>query len=150
MATHELKTWPLYFERVATGEKTFEVRKADDRNFQAGDVLHLREWNPTAFAAGAIPTAGEYTGRELEAPVLYVLAAAPGLQGIARGFVVMSLGAPSAVVGLDGGEAPARPWSFFAKGKCRSCEEFRRVNAENVCKPCHTGEPAEREAAPHD
>ena len=31
--THKLKTWPSYFQRVWTGEKTFEVR-LDDRGYQ--------------------------------------------------------------------------------------------------------------------
>lgn len=42
---HELKVWPDYFARLADGSKTFEVRK-DDRGFQAGDELLLREWDP--------------------------------------------------------------------------------------------------------
>jgi hypothetical protein len=42
---HELKIWPQYFEPVAQGLKTFEVRK-NDRAYQAGDTVVLREWNP--------------------------------------------------------------------------------------------------------
>lgn len=42
--THELKTWVEYYQAVCNGEKTFEVRK-DDRNFNVGDYLHLREWD---------------------------------------------------------------------------------------------------------
>lgn len=42
---HHLRTWPVYFERVADGSKTFEVRK-DDRGYQTGDVLVLHEWSP--------------------------------------------------------------------------------------------------------
>lgn len=43
-AVHELKTDPLMFERILTGVKTFELRK-DDRGYQAGDVLVLREYD---------------------------------------------------------------------------------------------------------
>ena len=43
--THDLKTWPEYFAEIATGNKTFELRK-NDRNFEPGDVLILQEWNP--------------------------------------------------------------------------------------------------------
>jgi hypothetical protein len=39
--THELKTWPQYFDAVARGEKNFEVRR-DDRGFQKGDILELQ------------------------------------------------------------------------------------------------------------
>jgi hypothetical protein len=40
MATHELKTWPTYWDAVARGEKLFEVRE-NDRFFQAGDTVEL-------------------------------------------------------------------------------------------------------------
>lgn len=40
MKTHELKTWPKYFEAVRTGVKTFEIRKDDrDERFKVGDRL---------------------------------------------------------------------------------------------------------------
>lgn len=44
-ATHELKVWPVYFRRLADGLKTFEIRK-NDRGYQAGDTLILREYDP--------------------------------------------------------------------------------------------------------
>jgi hypothetical protein len=42
---HDLKTWPVYYQAIDSGEKTFEVR-VNDRNFQPGDVLHLQEYDP--------------------------------------------------------------------------------------------------------
>ena len=60
---HELKSWPEFFVPVAIGVKPFEVRK-DDRGFQVGDLLLLREWNPNRE---------EYTGRELRRWVTYIL-----------------------------------------------------------------------------
>lgn len=42
---HELKIWPQYYKRVADGTKTFEIRE-NDRGFQQGDTVILREWNP--------------------------------------------------------------------------------------------------------
>lgn len=42
---HELKVWPDYFKRLADESKTFEIRK-NDRGFQAGDTLILREYDP--------------------------------------------------------------------------------------------------------
>jgi hypothetical protein len=40
MRTHRLKTLAPYWQRVAYGEKKFEIRK-NDRDFQVGDVLEL-------------------------------------------------------------------------------------------------------------
>ena len=42
---HELKIWPQFFCRVADGSKTFEIR-SNDRGYQPGDTVLLREWNP--------------------------------------------------------------------------------------------------------
>ncbi len=43
--THDLKCWPQYFDRVASGEKSFELRK-NDRDFQVGDYLRLNHYDP--------------------------------------------------------------------------------------------------------
>ena len=59
---HVLKTWPEYFEAVASGAKTFELR-FDDRGYQVGDHLVLREWSVT----------DGYTGRVVIKRVSYVL-----------------------------------------------------------------------------
>lgn len=45
MEIHELKTWPMYFKAIISGEKMFEYRKYD-RGFAKDDVLHLKEYNP--------------------------------------------------------------------------------------------------------
>ncbi len=70
---HELKTWPEPFQAVATGQKTHEVRK-DDRPFEAGDVLRLREWDPSLWEhpVYGVPAARGYTGREVYVRVTYV------------------------------------------------------------------------------
>ena len=58
---HELKILPKYFNDVYTKVKPFELRK-NDRDFQVGDVIYLREYD------------GEnYTGRTLVVFVTYVL-----------------------------------------------------------------------------
>jgi hypothetical protein len=44
--THELKIWPQYYCRVKDGSKTFEVR-TNDRGYQPGDTVILKEWGPT-------------------------------------------------------------------------------------------------------
>jgi len=72
MATHELKTWPAYFEAVGNGIKTFEIRNDRDRGFQAGDKVILREYNP--HGGLAIPESSKYTGRQLQATIGFVTA----------------------------------------------------------------------------
>jgi len=42
---HDLKCWPREFRHVRDGLKPFEVR-LNDRNFQEGDVVILREFVP--------------------------------------------------------------------------------------------------------
>lgn len=87
MSTHELKTWPPLWELIATGEKTVEIRK-DDRGYQVGDLLLLREYDPLG---GLDPTSGitpDYTGRSCWRRVTHIMRNWPGLTG---GYVAMSL-----------------------------------------------------------
>lgn len=65
MNQHELKTWPEYFQAVWDGRKGFELRK-DDRGFQPGDLLMLREWSGYNTSEG-------YSGRRIHAIVTYML-----------------------------------------------------------------------------
>ena len=44
MATHRLKTWPEYFNKVKRREKMWELR-INDRDFQTGDTVVLAEWD---------------------------------------------------------------------------------------------------------
>lgn len=79
MTTHQLKTWPQFFEPLAQRRKTFEVRK-DDRRFGEGDRLELREWDDVLKC---------YTGRKVYREITYVLQG--GQFGIAPGYVVLGL-----------------------------------------------------------
>lgn len=63
LSTHELKTHPGPFQDVRTGLKKCEVR-VDDRGFALGDILHLREWEPSAQL---------YSGREGRYRVTHLL-----------------------------------------------------------------------------
>jgi hypothetical protein len=47
--THELKIWPQYYQRVADGSKTFEIRD-NDRCFQCGDTVRLLHYDPKILA----------------------------------------------------------------------------------------------------
>jgi len=63
MKIHELKTRPQFMGPILDGRKAFELRY-DDRGFEVGDVLHLREWCPESET---------YSGREALAEVTYIL-----------------------------------------------------------------------------
>ena len=67
--THELKTWPEYFQAVRNRSKTFEVRK-NDRNFHPGDTVILQEYDPITK---------QYTGEHETRDVGYVLVDYPAL-----------------------------------------------------------------------
>lgn len=53
MNKHELKILPEYFSAVAKGLKTFEIRK-NDRDYQVGDLLDLKEWNGEDFTGYSV------------------------------------------------------------------------------------------------
>lgn len=68
---HYLKCWPMYFDEVQSGRKTFEVRSTADRVYQAGDQLVLQAWNPKTEM---------YIGCDHSVDVLAVYHDVPGLQ----------------------------------------------------------------------
>jgi hypothetical protein len=84
MATrHELKTWPPYFAAIRAGTKRFELRK-NDRAFQIGDTLVLREFDPGPAA---------YTGQVEERVIEYILGEDEAMFGFIHGFVALGFGA---------------------------------------------------------
>lgn len=63
MKTVEKKIWSAYFDAVANGDKNFELRLAD-WSIEVGDTLILKDWNPQTK---------EYTGRQIERTVTYLI-----------------------------------------------------------------------------
>jgi hypothetical protein len=78
MKVHIINCWSAYFKEVLAGTKQFELRE-DDRGYQVGDALILREYDP-----------GEEvnTGRICFQRIEYILVNFPGLQ---EGYVAMSI-----------------------------------------------------------
>lgn len=86
---HELKTWPEPFRATCSGRKTHEVRREDGLDFQRGDILRLREWQPAPDAELRDGPGGHYTGQSFAVLVTYV---SRGLEwGLPIGLVVMSV-----------------------------------------------------------
>ncbi|MEG1894614.1 MAG: DUF3850 domain-containing protein [Oscillospiraceae bacterium] len=61
---HKVKILPEYFNAMAEGRKSFEVRK-DDRPYKVGDTMLLEEWLP--------PPDNKYTGRWISGDILLKL-----------------------------------------------------------------------------
>lgn len=84
--THELKTDPIVYEAVASGHKTFEIRK-NDRDFRHGDRLILRRTKYTGFGMSqGSPLI--YSGDRLSVVVTYILKGP--VYGLAEGWCIMS------------------------------------------------------------
>ena len=58
---HHIKLGATFFEEVASGEKTFELRK-NDRDYKKGDILEMMEFKD-----------GKNTGRTVRVLVTYIL-----------------------------------------------------------------------------
>lgn len=82
---HDLKTWPEAFAAIEQGHKRHEIRPYD-RNFGVGDLLQLREWDPSLE---------KYTGREQTVRVTYL--SLGGTFGLPFDLCVMSLERRSSV-----------------------------------------------------
>lgn len=76
---HELKCWPEPFWAICSGNKSFEVRP-NDRKYQVGDTLNLREY---------VPEKQSYTGISKTVIVTYILNG--GQFGIENNYVIMSI-----------------------------------------------------------
>ncbi|WP_304234821.1 DUF3850 domain-containing protein [Jiulongibacter sediminis] len=88
-SVHRLKTWPEYFNKVASGSKTFEIR-VDDRNFQVNDELLLEEYIPKDYKWKFLHQNQEgYTGKILHRRVTSVFR--DDLPGIESGYILMSI-----------------------------------------------------------
>jgi len=75
---HELKVLPQFYSKIRCHRKTFEIRK-DDRDYQVGDRVRLREWD------------GEkYTGSQTRREITYILRDAEEY-GLMKGFCILGL-----------------------------------------------------------
>jgi hypothetical protein len=75
---HVLKIWPEFYGQIIHRQKQFEIRK-DDRDYQNGDTLILREYLPQDEA---------YTGNQGKA---YVRNVHRGIPGLKDGYCIMDI-----------------------------------------------------------
>ena len=73
---HELKIAPEYFEKVISKEKTFEFRY-NDRNYQVGDILKLKEYYNQ-----------KYTDQSISVKITYIF---KNFEELKEHFVVLSI-----------------------------------------------------------
>jgi ParB family transcriptional regulator, chromosome partitioning protein len=78
MKVHQVKCWNDYFEAIASGDKTFDLRK-DDRNYAVDDHVVFEEFRQAV---------GEYTGRVTRRRIKYILRDFDGLQ---PGYCILGL-----------------------------------------------------------
>lgn len=82
---HDLKSWPRFFRPIVNGVRTHELRR-NDRDFQVGDILLLREWDPDT---------AEYTGASCEAVISSITSqdvpCAVSDEGLSPDFCIMSV-----------------------------------------------------------
>ena len=71
---HKLKTAPEFFNKMVSGHKTFELRRAD-RDYQVGDWLYLEEYEN-----------GRYSGNSVIMQVSDIIA---NVYGLRDGFVLL-------------------------------------------------------------
>ena len=84
---HNLKTDQEAFSAVLCGEKTYEIRY-NDRNYQAGDILVLKE---TKFTGVEMKQGSplEFTGRQCGGVITHVLNGP--VYGLQEGWAILSL-----------------------------------------------------------
>ncbi len=81
MRIHELKCWPESFQFIRAGQKRAEIRM-DDRGFKEGDLVHLREYEPTDR---------EYTGQDELVRITHIQRCGiEPLEALEEGYVLLS------------------------------------------------------------
>lgn len=81
MSRHSVKVLPVYFDAIENGIKRFEVRR-NDRQYKVGDTLCLREYDSMK---------DEYTGREIDAAITYMVTHEEFPKGVPEDFVILSI-----------------------------------------------------------
>ena len=91
MTQHFLKLNDRFFDAVANGIKTFEIRK-NDRDYKVGDTLVLKEVNDDGKRLTyADHNLGINLDYEIKVAVTYILTHEDFPDGVPEGYVAMSI-----------------------------------------------------------
>lgn len=90
MKVHELKILPKYFNSVVSGEKTFELRK-DDRGFEVGDILILKEFNPNKKYETIEGDESHFSGRKILKEINYILKDETESMGLSKDYAILGI-----------------------------------------------------------
>lgn len=90
MTEHKLKLNDRYFDAVANGIKTFEIRR-NDRDYKVGDTLVLRKVNDDGkFLTYADDNLGLNLYYEIKVAVTYILTHNE-FDGVSEGYVALGI-----------------------------------------------------------
>lgn len=90
MKVHELKILPKYFNSVVSREKTFELRK-DDRGFEVGDILILKEFNPNKKYETIEGDESHFSGRKILKEINYILKDETESMGLSKDYAILGI-----------------------------------------------------------
>lgn len=113
--THNLKIWPEYFAAVRDGLKRAELRW-NDREYQAGDILDLCEWDPNEEA---------FTGDFISVTVTHVAELGQWMPG----YVLLSFAPPAPVAVPEDEQCKPHP-VMAVKGELGFLDHFDRIISE--------------------
>jgi ASC-1-like (ASCH) protein len=85
MTVHNLKLNDKYFDAVANGIKTFEIRK-NDRGFRVGDTLYLTRVNDDGN-----PIRSDTIQMKVEVKVVYIITHDEFPDGINDGYCILGI-----------------------------------------------------------
>jgi hypothetical protein len=107
---HHLKTWPRYWDAIAAGVKTFELRR-NDRFFQRDDIVVLHRFAEPRDGNCYIDPHGTTSSFPLPAGALTFLVGpilqADDTNGLRPGFCIFSLLPPPPDVACHGSPPPS-------------------------------------------
>ena len=112
---HELKILKRFYNLILMGKKRFEVRY-NDRGFQAGDELFLREYHN-----------GEYTGRRCHVSVTYLLIVNTTMFDQTGAHAIMSISDPRVIL-----PEPRTKYVY----KCDDCSAQFEAETIEQCPHC--------------